>query len=489
MAEHSPSLREKLELLSNEELALLKWKLRWQKQSRPKQRAPDAEKPDWVTFGVLCGRGWGKTKSGANWIGLESASNPNYRGAIITPTSDDCRYVAFEGETGLLSCIPEILIKDHNRNLPSITFWNDSVIRGYSVATEEAAERLRGPQHHLAWLDEVAAWRAIKEPISNIRFGLRLGLRPRMMWTTTPKPRSELKDLIKKTDVLRTGALYENKENLPESFLQDILQYEGTKIGRQEIHGEVIDLEEMGIVKRSDIQLWPHNRPLPKFVYIILSLDTATTEKTVDSKTHDPDYSACSVWGVFHDAKGINVMLLDAWQDRMGLPALITRVRKESQYKYGDAESPIIKLTYLDKEIKGDIGRKIDLILIERQGAGRQLQQMLATEDILAEEYNPGKLDKLQRLHLVSMLFTHKRVWAVESEKNLGQPKTWADPLISQLCSYAGDGSLEHDDLLDTATQALRIVKDRFLGSFTVSTKDREKGYAPPAKRPNPYMM
>ncbi len=440
---------------------------------------------------MLTGRGFGKTLSGASWIGIESACNPNSRNAVVAPTADDVRYVCFEGETGLISQIPEILIKDHNKNLPMLTLWNDSTIRGFSVATEEAAERLRGPQHHNAWADEVGAWRAIKVPLSNLRFGLRLGSHPRLAWTTTPKPRAELKDLVAKTDVLVTGALYENKENLPDSFLQDILQYEGTKIGRQEIYGEIIDLEELGIVKRSDIQIWPHNMPLPKFEYIIMSLDTATTEETVDPKTFDADYSACSVWGIFKLYGTTNVILLDCWQDRLGLPSLITKVRKESRYKYGNSEIPLIKATYLDREIKGEMGRKIDLILIEQQGAGRQLQQMLATEDILAEEYNPGKLDKLQRLHMVSLLFTHKRVWVVESEKKRGQPKTWAEPMISQLCSYAGRGSLEHDDLLDTATQALRIVKDRFLGALTISTTSPEKGYDTNTSiiRANPYLV
>lgn len=495
-SERKLSLKERLESLSLEELALLRWKLKWQKQSREKQRPPDVRKPDWTTWGIMTGRGFGKTLSGANWCGLEAAQDPGSFSAVVAPTHDDTRYTCFEGETGLISVIPEVLIKDHNKNLPSLVLWNDSMIRGFSVATDESANRLRGPQHQRAWLDEFAAWRNPGEALSNLEFGLRLGDHPRMLWTTTPRPRQALKDLIKKTDVLVTGSLYENKDNLPDSFLKNILQYEGTRIGQQEIYGEIIDLEELGIVKRSDIQIWPHWKRLPKFVFIIMSIDTATTEKTIDSKTHDPDFSAASVWGVFHQKNSIsklgdqtNVMLLDCWQERMGLPALIAKVSKEMKYKYGDSDAPLIRLTYLDREIKGNIGRPIDLLLIEQQGAGRQLQQMLATEDILAEEYNPGKIDKLQRLHLVSNVFAHKRVWVVESEKNLGKPKTWAEPLIGQVCSYAGEGSLDHDDLLDTATQALRIVKDRFLGPLTLSTKLPEKEYAPAEKPVNPYMM
>lgn len=470
--------------LTNEELALLDWKVRWRQRSRFKQRAPDSIKPDWRTWGYMAGRGSGKTLTGAHFIGQEAALIPNSYFGVIAPTHGDVRGVCFEGESGLLNSIPEILIKDHNKALPSITLWNDSIIQGYSGDTPD---RLRGPQFAAAWCDELASFKYLKEAISNLRFGLRLGKRPRLLWTTTPRPRPEIKEMIARTDVLVTGSSYENRANLPESFFEEILQYEGTRIGRQEIHGELIDLEEMGIVRRSDWQLWPAHRMLPAFQFIIMSLDTATTEKTVDKKTHDPDFTACGVWGVF-DLKGkMNVMLLDAWEERLGLPALIDRVKSESKYKYGDQNVPIIKPTYLSRPERGSGGRPIDMILIEQQGAGRSLIQMLAQENIFAHEYNPGRADKLQRLHLVSRIFAHKRVWAVESDRVPGQPRAWANEVITQVCTYAGEGSLPHDDALDQATQALRVILDKFTGPMTVSKPDPDDV---PAKKPlivNPY--
>jgi phage terminase large subunit-like protein len=463
---NGPTVQEKLAALSKEELEVVRWRLRWQTTAREKQLAPDVKKPNWKVWGAMTGRGTGKTLTGANYIGLEAAQTPRSMNAVIAPTHDDTRYVCFEGPTGILRQIPEILIIDHNKNLPSITLWNKSIIRGY---VGDVPERLRGPQHHRGWIDEFGSFLYPEDALSNFRFGLRLGPHPRFLWTTTPRPTPALKQLIKETDHLTTGSLYENRANLPDAFIDEILKYEGTKLGRQEIHGELIDIEEMGIVKRSDWQLWPYNKPLPSFSFVLMSLDTAMTEKTVNSKTHDPDFSACSVWGVFeHNGKRC-ILLLDCWQDRLSLSDLIIRVKDEMKFTYGDTKAPLLRPTYLGKPLIGKSwGRGIDVVLIERQGAGRPLVQMLASENILTHEYNPGKADKLQRLHMVSHAFAHHRVFAVESEKRRGTPKSWADNLITQVCSYAGRGSIKHDDLLDSTTQALKYILDNFTGPLTV---------------------
>ena len=457
---------------SKEEIQVIRWRLVWEQQARLKQLSPDSvlhgkqRNQTWTSWGLLTARGFGKSLVLSNWAGLEAAQTPNLMGAVVAPTHDDCRYVNFAGPTGLLKVIPESLILETSKQPSSVRLWNHSILRGFAGDTPD---RLRGPQHHIAILDEVASFLYPEEALSNLRLGLRLGLRPKMVWATTPRPRSFLKQLIKETTVLTTGTIYENRENLPESFLTDLLKYEGTKIGRQELHGEIIDIEEMGVVKRSDWQLWPHNKQLPEFSLIVMSLDTAMTEKTVDSKTHDPDFSACSVWGVFDYNKKRNVMLLDCWQDRLVLNDLIARVKKERRNTYGDQHLPLIKSTYLSKPIDiGGFGHPIDIILIEQQGAGRPLRQMLAAEDILTHEYNPGRADKLQRLHMISHMFPNKRVWVVESETKPGTPKSWTDDLVSQVCSYAGKGSLPHDDLLDSCTQALRYILENFSGPVTV---------------------
>jgi|HubBroStandDraft_3_1064219.scaffolds.fasta_scaffold09455_2 phage terminase large subunit-like protein len=319
--------------------------------------------------------------------------------------------------------------------------------------------------------DELASFQYPEEALSNLQLGLRLGSRPRFGWSTTPRPRAFLSQLIAETAAngrVSYGSLFENRDNLPEKFIESIAKWDGTSLGRQELYGEIISLEELGIVRRSDWMLYPAKKPLPKFSFVLMSLDTALTEKTVDSKTHDPDFTACAVWGVFEHKGERCFMLLDCWQDRLGLPALIDRVRKERKFTYGEQDSPILPTTAFCRPVMyGNFGRPIDLIVIEQQGAGRPLIQMLAKEGIFAYEYNPGKADKLQRLHAISPLFVHRRVFAVESETTPGLCKRWADPLVTQVCSYCGKGSLPHDDLVDVTSQGLRYLMDNFVGPVT----------------------
>jgi len=162
--------------------------------------------------------------------------------------------------------------------------------------------------------------------------------------------------------------------------------------------------------------------------------------------------------------------LLGAWEDKLSYPELVKRVHIEKEKTYGDADEPVLARSYLEAQSKkqrpNHQGRKPDLLLIEEKGSGISLRQSLAVENILTESYNPGQLDKLTRLHLVSPLFAHRRVWVPESKVAPGNAATWANDLISQVCTFVGEGSTEHDDLLDTTTQALRVLIAKYFGAF-----------------------
>lgn len=468
-------LRKQLQQLNTEDLILLRWKMQWKAQARRKQLPPQSlpnGKP-WKIFGVRSGRGFGKTLMGAQWIGQWAASDPGSYNFVIAPTHDDVRYTCFEGPSGLFSVIPPQLIADCNLTLPSITLTNRSIIRGFAAV---APERLRGPQCSRVWMDEIASWREPQKCWDNLMFGLRLGSSPQVLWTGTPKPTPFVTKLSRAlTDILVLGSTYENAENLPDIYYENVAKYEGTKIGRQELYGELIDPEESGFVKRSDWRLWPNGKPLPKFKFIILSLDTAFTEKTFDKKELENDPTACSVWGLFEYERKEHILLVDCWEDHLGFPELIRRTKREMKRTYGDADEPLIKVVYPGESRAPHHGRKPDIILIEDKGSGISLRQSLAVENIFTEPYNPGGMDKLSRLHAVSPLFPHKRVWALESRINPGQPMSWADPLITQVCSYYGEGSIEHDDLLDSTTQALKFLMDKFRMTFTNRVDPEEK--------------
>lgn len=462
-------LREQLEEFTTEDLHLLRWKLAWKALARKKQIPPADD--SWDFFGIKSGRGFGKTLAAAHWLGMEAAMDPGSYNFVIAPTHDDLIGVCFYGPTGLHSVIPSPLITDSTKSPPAIYLWNDSIIRGFSADTPE---RLRGPQAARGWCDELASWRYPDAAWDNLIMGLRLGKHPRIFWTGTPKPKPFIRKVVKlPKSIIISGSTYENAENLPQTFFDNVAKYEGTAIGRQELYGDILDPEEAGFVKRSQWRIWTNKRPFPKFRFIIMSLDTAFTEKTWDKKDQSGDPTACTVWGLFSYERTDHIMLLDAWEDHLGLPALIRRVKIEKQYTYGDSDEPLLKPSLLAKAQRpSHQGRPPDLILIEEKGSGISLRQMLAVENIFTESYNPGGMDKLSRLHAISPLFPHRRVWAIESGRasKVGEPRDWAEGVISQICTYVGEGSLEHDDLLDTSTQALIFLMHRFDMKFTIRT-------------------
>ena len=468
--------------LRTQDAAFLKWQAAWLKTARPQQMINF----DFTECGIMAGRGYGKTRVGAEWLAKAVyLDTSGFDSCVIAPTYQDVKFTCFEGESGLMSVIPPELIHNYNKSDMVIEMFNIaggiSAIRGF---TAEKPERLRGPQNTRAWCDELAAWQ-YDETWDMMMMGLRLGDKPQVLWTTTPKPKEIVRKLVapKEGRVIVTGSTYDNKANLPKSFFAQLEQYEGTRLGRQELHGEMIDPEESGIIQRSWFRLWPAKNPLPRFDWIIMSLDTAYTEKTVDKKG-DPDPTACSVWGVFHHEKRSNIMLLDCWEDYLGLPELMRKVKRELNTAYGDDEDIALIKPMFGSSKPLTSGRKPDILLIEDKGSGISLRQMLAESNIEAYAYNPGRADKLSRLHIVSPVFAQKRVWLPESDKYPGKPRTWADPLVTQLCSFTGEGSIKHDDFVDSTTQAVRLCLDKGL----VSTLAERKVDIPPRKEySNPY--
>jgi predicted phage terminase large subunit-like protein len=477
--------------LSPEQRVHLDWQRRWRDTARPNQIV---QKSDWAECGYLAGRGFGKTRVGAEWITRAAFEDPSgFDSCVIAPTYGDIVITCMEGESGILSVLPPELLIEHNKSGMFIKLKNVaggvSTIRGF---TSERPERLRGPQHTRAWGDELAAWQYDAETWDMLMLGLRLGAKPQVLWTTTPKP----KDLIRKLSgpqegrIIVRGSTFDNKANLPDSFFKQIEQYEGTLLGRQELHGELISSEEGSIVKRSDFRLWPAKKPLPALDYIILSLDTAFTEATYDKKRGDADSTACVVIGSFHDRDGLSqLILLDCWAEQMGMPDLIRRVKKELNVSYGDDQDVALIKPMFGGAKPITSGRKPDLCLIEDKGSGISLRQMLEREGIEAYAYNPGRADKLARLHMVSHIFARKRVWLPESDKFPGRPRTWVDPMLAQLCAFTGPGSIKHDDYVDAMTQCVRLCIDKRLVSVVKETKKVDVDRPPPRVVTNPYIQ
>ncbi|UTW59969.1 DNA-packaging protein [Kordiimonas sp. SCSIO 12603] len=234
-----PKRTEFLKSLTDEEAALLFYD--WSFWARRSQLPP---KGAWAHWLVLAGRGFGKTRAGAEWVRglveIAEAEKDPVRIALVAPTLHDGRAVMIEGDSGLMRICPPWATPKFESSKRTLTWPGGSVATLFSA---EEPERLRGPQHHAAWCDELCAWRHQESTWDNLLFGLRLGSNPRSMITTTPKPTALLKALLKADDVAVTrGSTFDNMDNLARSFKSQILKkYEGTRLGRQELMAEVLE--------------------------------------------------------------------------------------------------------------------------------------------------------------------------------------------------------------------------------------------------------
>jgi len=415
--------------------AAVNWQLRWLKQAFKHQIEPVGDW--WNIWLMLAGRGAGKTRAAAETLGAWAWETPNTRWLVSAPTSGDIRGTCFEGDSGLLNVIPSELIADYNKTMHELKLINGSFIKG--IAASEP-DRFRGGQWHGAWLDELAAWDYLQDAWDMIMFAVRLGKKTKIIASTTPKPKPLIMELLDREgkDVTVTSAsTYVNIANLAPSFQQQILQYEGTKLGRQEIHAEIIDPEEGGIVKREWFRLWPDGKPFPKLEYIIQSYDCATSDKTHNDPT------GCITMGVFKPLDGgMCVIILDCWQEHLQYPQLRPKVIDEYEVVYGEGKNK----------------KRVDLLLVEDKSAGISLIQDLHQAHLPVHAYNPGRADKIQRLSIVANIIRAGRVWVPESSKRKGYVRDWAEGMVTQICSFP-EGTL-HDEFVDCISQGLRYLRD-----------------------------
>jgi phage terminase large subunit-like protein len=210
--------------------------------ARDSQLLPEG---DWLLWLLCCGRGFGKTRTGSETIRwwVEEKATSNY--ALVAPTAAQARDVMVEGESGLLSVFPPHRRPEYEPSKCKITFHTGATAHLYSA---DEPDRLRGVQHGKAWADEVSTWRRGTEAWRNLLLGLRLGKRPQVIATRTPRPNSLTIELLKGRlveqgkAVITRGSSHENRANLPASYSQTILSpYEGTRLGRQEIEGELLE--------------------------------------------------------------------------------------------------------------------------------------------------------------------------------------------------------------------------------------------------------
>jgi phage terminase large subunit-like protein len=208
----------------------------WRLKARPAQLPPPG---NWTIWLMLSGRGWGKTRSGAEWIRSQVMAGCS-RLALVGATAADVRDIMVEGESGILAISPKHDRPEYQPGLRRLTWPNGALATLYSA---DEPDRLRGPQHDAAWCDEIASWRF---PLAwdMLMLGLRIGKNPRVVATTTPRPIKLIRDLLAREGqdvVVSRGRSVENASNLAPAFLSEIMRrYQGSRLGRQELDGEVL---------------------------------------------------------------------------------------------------------------------------------------------------------------------------------------------------------------------------------------------------------
>jgi phage terminase large subunit-like protein len=277
----------------------------WELWGRSEQRAPSG---DWRLWLILAGRGFGKTRAGAEWIREIARDNPTARIALVGASLPEARAVMVEGESGILASSPAHRRPRFEASLRRISWDNGAQAFIYSAAEPES---LRGPQHSHAWCDEIAKWensgeRAI-QAWDNLQMGLRLGEHPQILATTTPRAVPLLRRLLANENdndvVITRGSTYSNALNLPQRFISAMKkQFGDTTLGRQELNGEMLEEAEGALWTRAMLEKRRDaftNEPMAR---VVVGVDPPASARG--------DECGIIVAGITHS--GMGVVLADA---------------------------------------------------------------------------------------------------------------------------------------------------------------------------------
>jgi phage terminase large subunit-like protein len=278
------------------DIASHKWD--WPKSARPAQLPPEG---GWLTWLVLAGRGFGKTRCGSEWVRSEVSEKRASRIALIAETQKDLEEVMVFGQSGLASVFPPHQRPRITKKPIRIEFHTGAIATGYN-ATEP--DQLRGPQFDCAWGDELAKWRYARETWDQLQFGLRLGAHPRQIVTTTPRPIPILREILAAaTTVVSRGVTIDNAANLAPSFIKSITdKYAGTRLGRQELSAEILDDVPDALWTRTALDR-DRRKPdqIPKLKRIVVAIDPAAKKNEMPE---DGAATGIIVAGVGEDNRG-----------------------------------------------------------------------------------------------------------------------------------------------------------------------------------------
>lgn len=430
--------------LTDEEKAELRWS--WRFWARPNQLAP---KGNWNTWLVMSGRGFGKTRMGSEWIrenvcGSTPHSAPPSgwgRIALVAETAADARDVMVLGDSGILASHPKDFRPEWSPTNRCLT-WPNGVKAWVYNATEP--DQLRGPQHHAAWVDELAKFRYMQETWDQLQFGLRLGEHPRALITTTPRPLPLIKRLMADPDTVVTkGATLDNQANLAANTIKQLYErYGGTRLGRQELEGEILD-DVPGALWNRDVidscRVWDAPKDLEK-VYV--AIDPAVTNE------EGSDEHGIIVVGLARDKDGYAKGYVLADGSLKGNPEDWAR-KAVSLYRFWSA----------------------DKIVAEKNQGGQMVESTIkAVDRSVPVELVHASRGKYVRAEPISALYEQGRI------HHVGR----FDQLEDQMCLFTPEmlrnSSTGSPDRVDALVWGLTKIFDKITGRRIITSTTRAAG-------------
>ena len=342
---------------------------------RPPERANSGA--DWTTWLILGGRGAGKTRAGAEWIRAAAVGDAKARIALIGETEHDAREVMVEGVSGLLAVhLPHE--RPHWVSTRRRLEWpNGAVAQLFSA---ENPEGLRGPQFSAAWLDELAKWRHADATFDMLQFGLRLGERPRQVITTTPRPIALLRRLAAdRRTALTHAATRANAYNLAPDFLETVLgRYRDTRLGRQEIEGEIIEERTDALWTRAGIE-GCRVAEAPPCSRIVVAVDPPASAKR--------GADACGIVAAGRGSDGVIYVLAD--ESAAGLTPQGWAVKAIALWRRFEADSLIAEVNQGGDMVRAVIGEADGSVPVREVRATRG--KYLRAEPV-AQLYEQGRV-------------------------------------------------------------------------------------------------
>ena len=405
----------------------------WHRQARPNQLQPAGK---WHVWLLMAGRGFGKTKSGSEWVVENAAKNPKTTWAVVGPVWRDTKDVPMEA---IRKVMDEHGLK-YKYNSSDLHFYlsNGSHIIGYSA---DKPMRLRGPNFSGAWCDELASFQRSDELWNeSLVPAVRIGDHPRILVTTTPRPTPLIKDLVARDDgsvVVVRGSTFDNEANLsPAALLELKRRYEGTRIGRQELYGELLMDAEFALWNRDLIEAAQSTKPVPQLVRTIVSVDP--------SGSADGDATGIITAGI--DRSGIIYILADntcnGTPDHRYKQVCLAATRSgagtilyEGAYG-GDNVAHGIRLSWNDLSARGEVEGPIPLLKV-----------------------SPTKSSKADRAHPVVALYEQTANGSTKILHSVPLPE-----LEDEMVQWEPTASWSPNHM-DALVHAVRFLAPRFAGS------------------------